>query len=110
MGAGCSKEIVHQSGGTAKGIAGILLRWYCQLVDSPEENCEMEVWENGWEEGQNGPGRDETKTGGGRCWREWRVIPLEWGCLPEGHVLVLGHRKACLEREDTVRGSYGPLV
>lgn len=79
-------------------------------MDSPEENCEMEVWENGWEEGQNGPGRDETKTGGGRCWREWRVIPLEWGCLPEGHMLVLGHRKACLEREDIVRGSYGPLV
>lgn len=32
------------------------------------------------------------------------------GNLPEGHVLFLGHRKACLEREDRVRGSYSSLV
>ena len=64
MGAGCFKEIVHQSDGIAKGIAGILLRWYCQLVDSPKENREMEGWENGWGKGQNGPGRDKTKTRG----------------------------------------------
>lgn len=63
MGARCSKEIVHQSDGIAKGIAGILLRWYCQLVDSPKENCEIEVWENGWGKDQNRPGRDKTKTG-----------------------------------------------
>jgi hypothetical protein len=47
----CSKEIFHQSDGIAKGTAVILLRWHYQLVDSCRENCEMEVWENGWEKG-----------------------------------------------------------